>query len=559
MALRVNGKVLPPFTDRDFKCKGGEANLYIRNGIAYKVCHNPSIMIPEAKVKELQALDSPLIVKPIDFIFDEDTLVGFTMQALDDDCYPLVKLFATGFRDANGVTNDHNIELVENIKNETHSIHQKNILIVDGNELNYMIKSDWVTPHFIDINCWQTPSFPATAIMASVKDFKTKGFSVVTDWFSFAIVSFQLFIGIHPFSGNVDGYSKKDRAKRVIDCISVLNPKVKIPPAARDFANIPAAYMDWYVKLFEKGERVPPPALPGDVGQVQVQVILVQSTNNFEIVELQEFPDDIVFHGNFFSNSITKTKKQIYINKTSYDVSDDVELMYVMPEMLPMFVKIEDDHVKFKPLDDAYSVKDINIKCTHKMITNNILYLKNKGKLVEMHFEVFGKKIIPTPKKVWRCEEQSSEMFSGVIAQSVLGDSFLVIPYDGKCKNVKTPELDDYRVIDAKYHNGVCVVVGHKDGQYDKLIFKFDAGAKYNVRTIEDIDYLPINFTTLDNGVCVMINEDNSVEIFLNRVDKNDVKRIEDPEIETTMKLNSNGVATQFFKGNKLFSIQTKK
>jgi hypothetical protein len=559
MALRVNGKVLPQFTDRDFKCKGGEANLYIRNNIAFKVCHDPSKMIPQAKVKELQALDSPLIVKPIDFIFDDDTLIGFTMKALNDTCVPLVKLFANGFRDANGITNDHIIELVENIKNETHNIHQKKIVIVDGNELNYMIDNDWITPYFIDINCWQTPNFPATAIMPSIRDFKTKGFSVLTDWFSFAVISFQLFIGIHPFRGTAPGYKKKDLDKRVKDCVSVLHPNVIIPDAARDLKNIPSAYMDWYFKLFEKGERVPPPALPGTAGKTQVQVILIQSTNNFEISEIREFPEDILFYSNFYGNSITKTKSKIYVNRTDYSVTDNVEIMYVMPEMVPIFAKIENDHVEFKPLDSAYSVKNIAIKCTDKMITNNILYLKNKGKIIEMHFEIFGKKIIPTPKKVWRCEEQSSEMFSSVVAQSVLGDAYLVIPYDSKCKNIKIPELDDYRIIDAKYDNGVCVVIGHKDGQYDKLIFKFDAGAKYSFRIIEDVDYLPINFVTLDNGVCIMINEDDSVEIFLNRIDKDDVKRIEDPDIHSTMKLSKDGISAMFFKGNKLFSIKTKK
>jgi len=559
MSLRVNGKVIAPFSDKDFKCKGGEGNLYIRNNVAYKVYHDSSNMIPEAKVKELQALDSPLIVKPIDYIFEDDTLIGFTMKALDDTCVPLVKLFATGFHDSNSITNDHIIQLVENIKNETHNIHQKNILIVDGNELNYMIDNDWVTPYFIDINCWKTPNFPATAIMPSVRDYKTKGFSVVTDWFSFGVISFQLFIGIHPFRGSADGYGKKEIDRRVIDSVSVLNPKVVIPDAARDFANIPSAYMNWYLNMFEKGQRIPPPDLPGDVGQVQVRVILIQNTNNFEISELKEFPDDVVYHGTFYQNSITKTKKQIYFNKTPYDVSDSVEVIHVMPEMVSIFVKIEDDHVQFKSLDSDYSINSVNIKCSQKMISNNILYLKHKGKVVEMGFEVFNKTIVPIPKNVWRCEEQSSEMFSGVIVQSVLGDAFLVIPYDGKCKNVKTLALDDYKIIDAKYQNGICVVVGHKDGQYDKLIFKFGDGSKHSVRIIEDVDYLPINFVVLDNGVCIMINEDDSLEIFVNRIDKDDVKRIEDPEIHSTMKLTKDGITARFFKGNKLFSITTKK
>ena len=503
MTLRLNGKVIKPFKDTEFLCKGGEAKVFIRQRIAYKICHNPSIMIPEAKVKELQALSSPLIVKPIDYIFEDNDLIGFTMKALNDDCFPLVKLFTNTFRDANGVTNDHTVELVENIKNETHNIHNKDILIVDGNELNYMVANDFVTPYFIDVNCWQTKNFPATALMPSVQDFKTKGFSKLTDWFSFAVVSFQLFIGIHPFRGTASGYMKKDLAKRVRDCVSVLNSAVSIPDAARDFSLIPSEYMNWYLKIFEKGERIPPPALPGTAGIAQVQVVLVQSTNNFEIIEIHEYPTEVMHYGTFFGNSITKTRERIYINKTDYKTSPDVEVLYVMPEMIPIFTKIEDNYVKFFSTNSTYDIKDANLTCTEFMIANNILYLKNKGKLLEMTFQVFGKTVIPVAKNVWRIEQTSSQMFSNVIFQSVLGDTFLVLPYDSKCHNIKTPELDDYKIIDAKYENKVCVVVGHKDGQYDKLVFKFDDKQKYTVRLIEDVDYLPINFVTLDNGVCI--------------------------------------------------------
>ncbi len=558
MTLRIKGKVIKPFKDHEFLSKGGEAKVFIRSGIAYKICHNPSIMIPEAKVKELQALDSPLIVKPIDFIFDDDKLIGFTMQALNDTCVPLVKLFTNSFQDAHSITNDHIIALVQNIKHEINEIHGENILIVDGNELNYMVDDDFVTPYFIDVNCWQTKNFPATAIMPSIQDFLTKGFSTLTDWFSFAVVSFQLFIGIHPFRGTAPGYKKKDLVKRVRNSVSVLNPSVTIPDAARDFSLIPSAYMDWYVKVFENGERILPPALPGTAGVAQVRVVLIQSTNNFEITEIHEYPDEVMYYGTFFGNSITKTKTQIYINKTDYTVGPDVEALYVMPEMIPILAKTEGDNIQLFSTDSDYEIKDINIRCTSLMIASNILYLKNRGKLIEMTFEVIGKTIIPIAKKVWRIEETSSEMFSNVISQSVLGDAFLVIPHDSKCQTIKAPELNDYKVIDAKYENKVCVIIGHKDGQYDKLVFKFDDNQKYTIRIIEDVDYLPINFVTLDNGVCIMINDDDSLEMFLNRTDKDDVKRIEDPDIHSTMKLTKDGTTAMFTKGNKVFSIKTK-
>jgi len=363
-------------SDDDFLCKGGEGKIYLKGGVAYKIYHDPSQMIPQAKIQELSQLDDPLIIKPLDLIFSGKQIVGFTMRALQGDTYPLVKLFTNTFRDNNGITDDSTTELVENIKNKIQYIHSQNCLIVDGNELNYMVEKDFVTPYFIDVNCWQTKSFPATALMPSIQDYKTKGFSDVTDWFSFGIVSFQLFIGIHPFKGNVKGYKKRDFAKRIVDCVSVLNPKVSIPNAARDFALIPSSYMDWYFKMFEKGQRIPPPALPGAAGVVQVVVTLIQSTDNFEIRELRDFKEEVLFHAVFFGNSVTKTKNKFYVNKADYKVSPGVELLYTVPDMVPVMVKIENGKVQFQSLK-SIDVSSINLKCSAFMIADNTLYLKN--------------------------------------------------------------------------------------------------------------------------------------------------------------------------------------
>jgi len=559
MNYTVSGKKVV-LSDDEFLCKGGEGKIYLKSGIAYKIYHDPALMIPQAKIQELSLLNDPWIVKPLDLIFSGKKIVGFTMKALQGNVYPLVKLFTNTFRDNNGITDDSTTELVENIKNKIHYVHSNGCLMVDGNELNYMVDKDFVTPYFIDVNSWQTKSFPATAIMPSIQDYLTKGFSVVTDWFSFGVVSFQLFIGIHPFKGTIDGYKKRDFEKRVKDSVSVLNPKVRIPNAARDFALIPSSYMDWYFKMFEKGQRIPPPALPGAAGIVQVVVTLIQSTDNFEIIQLRDFKDEVLYHANFFGNSVTKTKKKIYVNKADYKVSPGVEMLYTVPDMVPVMVKIESGKIAFQTLDST-KVSPINLRCSHFMIVDNTLYLKNKGKLLEMDFRLFGQTLVPSAKKVWRIETTSSQMFANVISQSILGDAFLVIPNPdkGHCYTIKTPELDEYKIIDAKYENRVCVIIGHKDGQYDKLVLKFDESHKtHTTRLIEDIDYMPINFVTLDNGVCIMINDDDSVEIFLNRIDKDDVKRIEDPDVDSTMKLFKDGVTALFTKDNKLYSIKMK-
>jgi hypothetical protein len=558
MKIIVNGQTIT-LSQQQFVAKGGEAMVFNSGSIAYKVYEDLKKMVPEAKLKELATLTIPNIVAPKDLIYNKKKqIIGFTMAWLGDDTVALCKLFTTGFRNSNQITDDQTLELIENIKDTTTYVHENGFLIVDGNELNYMVDNDFVTPYFIDVNAWQTPSFPPTAIMPSIRDFRSKTFSEVTDWFSFAIVSFQLFTGVHPFKGKHPKYKKRDFESRIKDCISVINPAVKVPPNVRDFGLIPAAYMDWYIQLFEKGERLPPPLKAGQIGHVKARIILVHSTDNFDIKELESFDSDIVFHDVIGGKQIVKTKNYLYIDKTKHKVSPDVEAVFTPMEGIPIFVKIEDGFIKMHCSDNYYKLMAPTIKCSEKMIVNNMLFLKNKEKLIELAFNVMGTNITAAIKTVWTIEPNSSQILSGVISQSVLGKSFIAIPlptyHKSKFIIKQIPEFDDYRIIDGKHENRVCMFNLHKNGEYSRATLIFDKTYnKYVIDIKEGIDYTPINFVVLDNGVCISITDDDAVEIFINMPD---IKRIEDPEVNSAMKLCHDGVQVRVFKGEKLFTIK---
>lgn len=545
---------------KNYVTKGGEGSIYKKDNIAYKIYDDAKKMIPLAKIGELEVLDKPTIIKPVDPIYNSDKhLVGFTMVWLGGKIIALCKLFTNNFRDANGITNDSTIELVENIKNEIHYIHQNKCLIVDGNELNYMVDENFTTPYFIDVNSWQTPSFGATAIMPSIRDWSTDKFNEMTDWFSFAVVSFQLFVGIHPFKGKHKKYNSNDFRQRVIDGVSVFNTEVSLPPSVRDFSLIPSSYKDWYFKMFEHGNRIAPPNLPGQVGQVQVHVQVIQSTDNFEITKLREFAEKILFHNSQFN--ITKTQNHLYIGKTDYKDKDS-EVVFTPLEQIPILVKVVNDKVQFECFN--YPKPVINLDATDKMIINNILFLRNKDKLMEMDFKYIGGKIHPFIKTTWGIEPYAGKIFSNVIYQNPLGAAILSIPLPTYTKSSfitkRVPELDSYQIIDAKYENKVCVLTGHKGNSYSRIIIIFDEKHdKYKVKIINDIDYNSINFTTLDNGVCILITHDDAIEIFLNRIDKDQVKRIEDPIIDSSMRLCKDGTKLMFFKDKTLNEIKMKK
>ena len=167
MEIFVNGKAVT-LTQQNFVAKGGEGKIFQRGDTAYKIYEELTKMIPPAKIGELNVPD-PNVIKPIDLIMNRKKQnIGFTMEWLGDDNVALCKLFTSKFQKDNGIVNDQIIELVENIKKTTQTIHSNQCLIVDGNELNYLVKQDFVTPLFIDVNSWKTRSYPPTAIMPSM-------------------------------------------------------------------------------------------------------------------------------------------------------------------------------------------------------------------------------------------------------------------------------------------------------------------------------------------------------------------------------------------------------
>ena len=117
----------------------------------------------------------------------------------------------------------------------------------------------WTKYCFIDVDSYQTPGFKATALMDSVRDrhCHNNQFTPDTDWFSFGIVSFQMFIGIHPYKGKHPDLADMDA--RMMQNISALNKAVSVPKVCYAFDVIPQAYLCWYKAVFEQGKRCAPP------------------------------------------------------------------------------------------------------------------------------------------------------------------------------------------------------------------------------------------------------------------------------------------------------------
>jgi len=554
----------------NFLARGGEGTIYRIGKTIYKIYEDVHKMIPEAKIHELAQVKSNCVIKPLEIIVNENNVLsGFTMSYVDGES--LCKLFTNSFRDRNNITNDTITELVNNIKKETKNIHEAKCLIVDGNEFNYLVdKNNFTIPYFIDINSWQTPSFPATAIMPSIRDYNSNRFSVLTDWFSFAIITFQLFVGIHPYKGTHPKYKKGDIESRIRNNVSIFNKEVSIPQSTRDFSLIPSHYKQWYFDVFEKGKRTLPPESPGAKSPVTKKHIIVHKLDAFNIEQIRILKEKILFYKNVYGKDILKTEKSIYIDNEEFEVNRKTEVLLTPKFIFPVFFNQQNGMINLFS-KNVEVINGQNRPCEDKLVYDSNLYIKNEESLLELSFiEFSGKrgnleKIFVNISNNWQVMKYSSELFSNFIFQNVLGKPFISIPCpssSGKSLfyTILVDELINHRIVSGKYESNVCVLLTYHNGVYNRVILKFNMTYdKYTFDITTNVDPDPINFTVLDQGIVVMIPTDETLILFSNKYLQDSIKEIKDKNISTDMKLCKMGSKARFFKDNVLYSIEMKK
>lgn len=550
-------------TNQHFLAKGGEGSIYARPPLVYKVCE-PGKMIPEGKIQELATLDSPRVIRPKDILLDaKKKPVGYTMDFISDTTV-LCQLFTKAFRKRNNITHDMIWNLVQDMEKTTKFVHSKGVLIVDYNELNFLVDNAFKSVYFIDVNSYQTPSYPATAIMESIRDRHCGNkFSELTDWFAYAIVSFQLMVGIHPFKGKHPSFldPKTSMDERMKANISVLNPNVTYPQGAtQPFSVIPDIYMQWYKALFEDGKRLPPPSLTGTIVIAQPKIQAVVGNNLFTINELYNFQEELLSIFLHAGKEVVVTSNAVYVDRrkvTNVKVDPKMKIGFTPKMLQPIAASSDMRNLKLHNLITGHDLK-CSLYADDIMSYEGRLLVRNGSQILEIEFTEMGQNILVSPKHVSNVLEQAAKMFDGVIVENLFDAYyFSVFPETGICRQFPIRELDGYKIIDAKYEGGLLVVIGVniKTGQYDRFTFWFDDKWKYQSVVVNDITYTGLNFTVLDNGVCVLINEEEKVEIF--RVsDPTKKKVVDDDSIMSDMKLTSFGAQTLFTKGNSIYSFK---
>lgn len=548
MKVKRAGKIIS-LNDTDFIAAGGEGSIYLKNTDIYKIYSAAPKYSISQKIKDLSILNNPNILRPIDIVMNEtDSPIGFTMRYVDNTA-SLPLLFTTSYRDRNSITPENISKLVENIAATTQFIHDKKILIVDSNEFNYLVsKNDYETPFFIDVDSYQTPNFPATVIMPSIQDYTSSSFSELTDWYSFAIVSFQLFVGIHPYKGSHPNFKKDDIASRCKAHISVLNKDVKFPPVTRNFDLIPSNYRDWYHDIFEKGLRKLPPTIAGKLISKAQQTIVTSKLSITEVLEFSEKIRNVRFYPTcniIIGDTLYKTGNNLYKlhNKKS-------EVILYNGDILELFIKSEKLHYVKNNVEE-----EVNISASKLVIIDNRIYIIFNDKLMEIKIEKM-KNLIFTVNNSWNILSGSTQLFKNCLYSNMLGAAYFYIPNAEKtCNILHLNSLDGYKILDAAYEKDTLIVIAFKKGIYNRFTIKFLSNdfTYTDIAEEKDVTLSEINFTTLDNKVSLLLADD---EIQITVAKSTNKKILSSVGLPLDCVLENDGNSVYYYCDKKLFRIK---
>src|ERR1035437_8436670 len=155
-------------TKQHYLASGGEGEVYGVGSTAFKIYHDPKRMIPLGKITELSAITDKNVIKPEAVLTDDKGVpIGYTMRYVKDTV-ALCATFPAAYRDRVSLSHDIMFKLIQRLQAGVSSVQNSGILIVDLNEMNFLVAPAHDDIFFIDADSYQTRSYRATAIMESI-------------------------------------------------------------------------------------------------------------------------------------------------------------------------------------------------------------------------------------------------------------------------------------------------------------------------------------------------------------------------------------------------------
>jgi hypothetical protein len=582
ISVKLDGKNPLILRPADYITTGGEASIYRVKSLVIKIFTDRDKMVQNRYDDKISLLASnfkhPYIISPQGLVKDTTNhSIGYYMPFADGE--PYSRVFTTAFRQRTGFSDKDALSLVEKMRDVVDFAHTNNALLVDANELNWlMVKNKEAEPRVLDVDSWQIGNkWPASVIMPSIRDYHSSAFNEFTDWFSWGVVTFQLFTGIHPYKGRLDGYKPSEMELRMRDNASVFHPGINLNQNVKDFSCIPSTLYDWYHSVFEEGTRIPPPtSFTTIVQKAPVNRIFrhtVTATGSLKYDKLFDGGNDPIVQFYPCGLALRKsghildlnTKKDMFnynigvYNREIIRVGDG----YLVVEEnkgqnIPGTNYNSKENLLYYHIDERnYTITPLSLSsnATKFFRASNRLFIVDNG-LCELSMFNFEHPLL-TKGTIWNILPLATEFYNNVAVQNYLGSKFFVLPIGDKgCLTIRVPELDNIQIVSATAGYRFVAVVGlDSSGLYKRLEFVFDKDHKTYTRTILDADNSDINSVVLPNGVTASIYHDGELVICVPA--QGVVKKIADRMIDTQIQLDQLGNKVVYIRDGNLWQVST--
>jgi hypothetical protein len=351
--------------------------------------------------------------------------------------------------------------------------------------------------------------------------------------------------------------------------VSVLDPNVTFPKAAvyYPFENfIPGgasgAYMQWYRAIFLDNKRLPAPVDFQSVLTVAIVVQQVSGSNNFTIQEIGAFSGSIIGYCERNGREIVVTPEQVYVDNRPRPSPGKRFRCGFTPQNTPLALVLDSGHAKLQNLDTSVWLK-FDVLADDLMVCEDRLYLRCGETIGELTFFQKGDDVFASQQAVATVMPKATQLFQGVAFQDMFGAVVIsVFPESQHHRQLGVKELVGYRITEAKYeHNVLMVLASEPDtGHISRFVLRFAKDwTSYDLRRIDGVTPVGVNFTVLPNGIVICINEEEHVEIFSNQKDATGMKVISDPAIKADVHLCHSGTQARFARAEKLYNFSLRK
>lgn len=568
VTLEGRGKIT--LRTSNYMTSGGQAAIYKAKNTIIKIYTDLARAHADGsieKIQHLKQLQHPAIIAPKGYVYDKKkNPIGYFMDYAKGILLP--EITSNDGRTRHNIGDKEIVQIVEQMRDIYQAAHNVGATIVDGNELNWILEISKKGPRLkaIDVDAWKINKWPATVIMPSIRDWHTKDFGHKSDWFAFAVVTFQLFTGVHPYKGTLAGYKRGDLERRMQDNKSVFEKGVKLNRAVRDFNCIPTDLLEWYKKVFcHKLREVPPGPLQAARAKQGIATAVTYAATSTQLNlnhTLLIDNDKGKILRTFYCAVVQREDGMLIETRHMQEIANaqmDAELVAVEGGWLLAEIKNEQLSLQYIANDfkKTKQVLALTLQAKALMRSANRLFVFQEDKLVEIKVTMMARPIASIAGQ-WNAMPEASKLFDGVAIIDAMGATYALIPFgDDKCAKLHIPQLDGRKIIHARAGaRFLTVSYQNEKGMIIAANIAFDAlFQKYTQATV-DIDEAKRNIAILPKGVTAEIIDDGQLEIMVPSQQK--CNKIADAQISTQMQLKHFADQVIYLLDGKLWSVKMK-